>query len=65
MPLNDDTLNKYSVLLHQWTHAILLSIDGHDSGYRFPILIVSSFDPQTTLTNTGPAPFASVRWDLF
>ena len=37
MPLGDDTLIKYSILLHQWTHAILLSIDGHDSGYQFPL----------------------------
>ena len=35
--MGDDTLIKYSVLLHQWSHAILLSIDGHESGYKFPL----------------------------
>lgn len=25
------------MLLHQWTHAILLTIEGHESGYKFPL----------------------------
>lgn len=37
VPLGDETLVKYSCLLHQWTHAILVTIDGHDSGYKFPL----------------------------
>lgn len=28
---------KYSALLHQWTHAILLTVEGHESGYQFPL----------------------------
>ena len=37
IPLGDDTLSKYGTLLHQWTHAILLTVDNHDSGYKFPL----------------------------
>jgi hypothetical protein len=37
IPLADDSLVKYSCLLHQWTHAILITIDGHESGYKFPL----------------------------
>ena len=37
IPLEEDKIDKYSVLLHQWTHAILFSIPGHDSGYQFPL----------------------------
>lgn len=37
IPLTEDKLTNYSILLHQWTHAILLTIPGHDSGYKFPL----------------------------
>jgi hypothetical protein len=37
VPLGDATLSNYSCLLHQWTHAILLTIENHDSGYKFPL----------------------------
>ena len=37
IPLGDESLIKYSCLLHQWSHAILLSISGHESGYKFPL----------------------------
>jgi hypothetical protein len=37
VPLGNDTLRNYSILLHQWTHAILLTVDNHDSGYSFPL----------------------------
>ena len=37
IPLGDETLFRYSILLHQWTHVILLTIDGHDSDYKFSL----------------------------
>ena len=37
IPVGDETLLKYCTLLHQWTHAILITIDGHESGYTFPL----------------------------
>ena len=37
IPLGDETLKNYSAILHQWTHTILLTIDGHESGYKFPL----------------------------
>jgi hypothetical protein len=46
--LDEDSLVKYSCLLHQWTHAILLSIPGHESGYKFP-LTEDDFARATTL----------------
>lgn len=37
VPLEEDKLTTYAIILHQWTHAILLTIPGHDSGYKFPL----------------------------
>jgi hypothetical protein len=37
VPLAEDKMEPYCILLQQWAHAILLSIEGHDSGYKFPL----------------------------
>jgi len=33
------TLTAYARLLHQWTYAILVTIEGHESGYQFPLTL--------------------------
>ena len=35
--LNDNSLQQYGRLLHHWTHAILVSLDGHELQYIFPL----------------------------
>ncbi|KIM38957.1 hypothetical protein M413DRAFT_75527, partial [Hebeloma cylindrosporum] len=35
--LPDNSIGAYSRLLHQWTHAIMVTIEGHVSGYQFPL----------------------------
>ena len=37
IPLPDNTIEIYAKLLHQWSHAIMLSLEGHESGYTFPL----------------------------
>jgi hypothetical protein len=34
---NDTTLADYARLLHKWAHAVIVSIDEHESGYTFPL----------------------------
>jgi len=37
-PLPDgQSISEYARLLHHWTHAILVTIEGHRSGYKFPL----------------------------
>ncbi|PPR05282.1 hypothetical protein CVT26_011477 [Gymnopilus dilepis] len=36
-PISDESLPKYGLLLHHWTHAIMLTLEGHTSGYQFPL----------------------------
>lgn len=33
----EDTLLQYGRLLHQWTHALMMSIEGQGTTYRFPL----------------------------
>ncbi|KIM38448.1 hypothetical protein M413DRAFT_75856, partial [Hebeloma cylindrosporum] len=35
--LPEKTIEVYARLLHQWTHAIMLTLEGHESGYTFPL----------------------------
>ena len=37
VPLPDATIETYALFFHQWTHAVMLTIDGHESGYTFPL----------------------------
>jgi hypothetical protein len=37
IPLPEKTVEVYSRQLHQWSHAILLTLEGHASCYTFPL----------------------------
>ena len=37
IPLPENTAVTYARLLHQWTHALLLTLEGHPSSYKFPL----------------------------
>jgi hypothetical protein len=36
-PIPNENVQKYSALLHAFAQAVLLTLDGHPSGYSFPI----------------------------
>lgn len=64
IPLGDETLSKYSTLLHQWTHAILLTIDGHNSDYTFP-LTKDDLNRASTLKNALQQSPKTLHIDIF
>ncbi|KIM35047.1 hypothetical protein M413DRAFT_79781, partial [Hebeloma cylindrosporum] len=35
--LPEKTIESYVRLLHQWTHAVMVTLEGHESGYTFPL----------------------------
>ena len=37
IPLPENTVESYARLLHQWTHAVLVTLGGHASGFIFPL----------------------------
>ena len=39
IPLSDQTIETYARLFHQWTYAVLVTIEGHESGYKFPLTV--------------------------